>query len=139
MGRSVSYLSRAQKVFYIALDNSNDQDDLEFIWDDFTENVNFIFQKYKSMDQCNRWDDRETQIIFENGLIEVGISEYCGLASISLRAKEQGSNYKHIESLGINYIEKITPKLEQELCKVFEVYNKQGSFSNGEGVYSKVN
>ena len=139
MGRSVSYLSRAQKVFYIALDNSDLEEDPQYIWDDFTENVNFIFQKYKSMDKCEKWDDRETQIIFENGLIEVGISEYCGLASISLRAKEEGSNYKYIESLGIKYIEKIAPKIEQELCKIFDVYNKQGSFSNGEGVYSKVN
>lgn len=138
MGRSVSTLRNADKVFYITLDNIEEECDYPFVWENFIDDLNYILSSYKSLDIIKKWEGNEVHIIRENKLIEIGISEYCGLVSISLRAKEN-DYYHNLEGLGKKYIERISRGLENRLKEAFSLYSKQGTFSNGESIYSKVN
>lgn len=131
MGRSVDYLSNASKVFYVPFEVEEGEEG--FAWDDFFDNIRYgLKAKFRSLEKCERWDGRETRIFLENNLAEVGISEYCGLASISIRPKEGAEN------IGENWINKIATSFEQVIKdNCGETYRKVGSFSNGEGVFEK--
>ena len=128
MGRSVDYLSNAHKVFYTPFEGENEWD-----WDDFFSNISYgLKAKFPSLENCERWDGRETRIFLENNLVEVGISEYCGLVSVSIRAKEGK------EAIGENWIDKVAANFEKVIRgNCGDVYRKVGSFSNGEGVFEK--
>lgn len=130
MGRSVDYLSNASAVIYCHIDS-----EYEYAFDDFFDNIKTQLQdKYSSLDTCERWDGRETKIFLENNLAEIGISEYCGLISISIRANQcTGAN----ESLAENWIAK-TEKGIRKICSEYsQTLRKIGTFSNGESIYEK--
>ena len=128
MGRSVNYLSNAHKVFYTTFKGEEDYE-----WYDFKDNITWgLKSQFPSLCECNRWEGREAHIFLENNLVEIGISEYCGLVSVSIRAKEGK------EAIGENWIDKVAANFEKvirENCG--DVYRKIGSFSNGEGVFEK--
>lgn len=140
MSRSVDYLRNANYVIYFvdeALNNSED----ELEWEDFKRNlICEINSKLKSFRDCDRYDGRETLIFLENELAEIGISEYCGLYSLSIRNKEDEfytcNSYK--SGLSNNYVYQIQKALEQALinCGV-TLLDRLGTFSNGEAVYRK--
>ena len=88
--------------------------------------------KYPSLESVDRWDGRETKIILENNLIEVGVSEYCGLASISMRAKEDDYDGR-IDNLANRMADYVGEWMNDNIGDIV----KQGAFSNGEGVYKK--
>lgn len=138
MGRSVDYLSDAQHVLY--LDNSNDNEDpdmSQFYWDELKSEITECFNSYPSLitPRKERWDGRETSIILENSLAEVGLSEYCGLVSVSIRAQDD----EHVH-LGIHWIDKIWPGIIKEFKAAFptRLLTKRGTLSNGEGVYQRI-
>ena len=135
MGRSVNYLSGAQHVLY--LNDSRDEEDpdlSQFYWDEFKSEVMECFNSCPSLEapRNERWDGRETVIILENSLAEVGISEYCGLVSVSIRAQDD-----EYMNLGIHWIDKVWPGIIKEFKEAFptSLLTKIGTFSNGEGVY----
>lgn len=134
MGRSVNYLNDAEFKHYI---NTEDiQDSWE--WEDFKCNIaGIIKNRYKSFSECDEWEGNETKIILENNLAIVGISEYCGLTSISIAPKEFRYYEKDNTALAIKWINSISDNLEKLLDKNFDCYRKVGTFSNGESVYSK--
>lgn len=130
MGRTVSTLHGS--IIQLYADVSNVQDSWEF--EDLIDNIRYeIRAKYKSMKRSFNHEG-ENVIICENGLVEIGISEYCGLLSLSVRAKEGKVNPVAVRA-AIN--------MEQHLQKVLKEYTSgcytlAGVFSNGEGVYSKI-
>ena len=101
MGRSVSYLDNAEVVIYFPIENElNEQgecDDFlsQLNWDDLVSNLQCeIKAKLPSYSVCkNKWDNRETRIILENDLCNIGISEYCGLVSLSVAPKNETNYY----------------------------------------------
>lgn len=109
-----------------------------FEWNMFMEYLTETLQElFPSLDTCKRWDGGETQIFLENKLVEIGISEYCGLVSVSVRPSERydGDN---IEGLAINWIDKVWDKVDAKLKdNGTTVIRKVGTFSNGEGVFEK--
>lgn len=162
MGRSVNYLNRSLITLFfdvsletdengkiITLDENDnevktepDQFDHQFNWDNFFDSVNYSLRKAFNFDYISgkkRWEGNEVQIILENRFIEIGMSEYCGLASVSIRVNETSEGGKYFNAIAEAYIESI----EAELIKVldenvpFTRLNKVGSFSNGEGVFEK--
>lgn len=138
MGRSVASLRNADRVFYVNLEAGEEETDMEYIWDDFIENLSGIIRdNYPSLDKCKRSEDNEISILFENRLIEIGISEYCGLVSISLRAIEN-NYYHHLQYLGENFISRIADKFQRLLNERFDTLQRVGTFSSGEGVYSRI-
>lgn len=124
MGRSVNYLSNATKVYYIF-----PHEDWDLFIEDISEGLKSVFP---SLSDCDRWDNEETKIFLENQHTEIGVSEYCGLVSISLRPIEV--NYQNQEGLSERWIRSIDKKMV-EFFKPYNVSRKVGSFSNGEGVF----
>ena len=120
-------------------EDDEDDDSRQQAWDDFKGNlICGLEAKYKSLTRPSkeRWDGRETKIILENNLVEVGLSEYCGLASVSLRPNEY---YQDDAKVGLaeNWINKVKAGMEKKIGEFATVLYRQGTFSNGEGVYAK--
>jgi len=146
MGRSVSYLSNAEYVIYFNADWLNgidengeyNEDEAQWNWEDFKTNLVYeIKNKLKSYDDVEKWDCNEVMIFLENQLCEIGISEYCGLYSLSIRIKEEEFYTGQIkDGLAGNHAFQIRKTLEKCLinCGV-NLLNKIGTFSNGNSVY----
>lgn len=124
MGRSVDYLTDATRVAYFDVTEYT-EDTWQYFVEDITEQ---LIDKFKSLDTVDEWDGRETKIILENSFVQIGISEYCGLASVSVRIHEDIDRDK--SGLAERFISAVERKLEDMSELV-----KQGTFSNGEGVY----
>ena len=147
MGRSVDYLSNAEVVIYFSNDAMSGYDengeynelDAEINWEDFYYNLKTeIKKKLKSYIECEKWDSNEVSIFLENELAEIGISEYCGCYSLSVRAKEP----EYEDDNRLNFANHHTIKIEKTLINILsnlgcDVLNRLGTFSNGVGVYEK--
>lgn len=152
MGRSVDYLNRAEKVNFFpwptlwVYDEDTDSDiETDELWDaaDVIADIReYITDKFPSFDRCSRWDGRETHIILEGYGVEIGLSEYCGLASLSVRVDEGPLEYSEddaaYEADRLKAIQWITENWD-EAAKPWGQYRKIGTFSNGEGVYEQIN
>jgi len=142
MGRSVNYLDNAEVVLYFPFEGGEDENGQydEFCasleWDDTVKNLQAeIIAKLPSYRECDKWDNRETKIILENNLCHIGISEYCGLVSLSVAPKNNDYDIWH-EQFAIRHARQI----EKTLAKVLDDLslkrlNRIGTFSNGEGVF----
>lgn len=152
MGRSVSYLSNAERVNYFnwpTIEAYNDEtdeyqetgeyEDADWVIESIQEN--FICD-YPDFDRANYWDGREDHIILKGYGVEIGLSEYCGLASLSVRVNDHELEYCSDDQ---EYQEARDQALAwindhwDEASKYWNAYRKIGSFSNGEGVFEKVN
>jgi hypothetical protein len=99
--------------------------DFESYIEDLT---NSLIKKYPTLTRCDKWLGREDHAILENDKSYVGISEYCGLMSIWMVAKDDEPG-----------AERYVKVREKSFVKSFGSLRKIGTFSNGEGVYeSKV-
>jgi hypothetical protein len=152
MGRSVDYLSHALHVVYIDVDYPDkvENEDGEMVdatdfdnechWDWFTETITENLPAgIKSLDNIwkeRKWDGDETRIIFENKHCEIGLSEYCGIASISIRDKDNSDH----PGLAIAWAHKVWPRIVRNLHDTFgeNVLIKLGTFSNGQSVYDRM-
>jgi hypothetical protein len=136
MGRSVDYLRDSIKVLYTSIEYSYiDEDGNEceddMAWDDLLDNMRYgLMSIIPSLYEANEMD-RETLIFLENGLIEVGISEYCGVVSISFRGKKDGLSERF---MGLMY-----DRIKAKISEFTSLYERVGGFSNGESIYSKIN
>lgn len=128
MGRSVSYLSNATKVYYLSPDLQDEVD-----WEDFLFCLTSSLQRaFPSLTECSRYDGREDRIFLENNHTEFGISEYCGLVSLSLRPIE--SDYDNYRGLSEHWINNADRKI-QGCIQYYQPLKRVGTFSNGEGVF----
>lgn len=131
MGRSVSYLGDATYIAYFDV-SCDCEDGSCYHWEDFTEDITDQLQdKFQSLEECDRWEGNEDHIILENTFVEIGISEYCGLASVSVRVHEDIDEGRR--GLAERFIGAVETKL-----KDMSQLKKVGTFSNGEGVYERV-
>lgn len=130
MGRSVDYLNNASEVIYCYIDSED-----EYAFEDFYYNLtNDLLDKYHLLDTCERWDGKETKIFLESKLVEIGISEYCGLVSVSIRPNQyRGAN----DYLAENWIAKTEAGFRKICANYSETLRKIGTFSNGESIYEK--
>lgn len=135
MGRSVDHLSNATEIMFLPFETEDEftsQEDWNWFKDDITERLIEIAPSLTQV--TRRWNSNEVRIILENDLVEVGLSEYCGLASVSIRPNENRRNTK--EALANKWISQIWPKFIKMYDKTR--LNKIGTFSNGEGVYELI-
>lgn len=136
MGRSVNYLSRAAHVAYFDVSYMEDS----YEWDDFKDNItSALTDKYPSLsEETRKWDNNETQIILENTHCEIGLSEYCGLASLSIRVYESDYNWDKL-GLAAQWIDKVWPNMLSLLRANVgaDQLSRIGTFSNGESIYQK--
>lgn len=143
MGRSVSYLSNAVRVNYFPWpmcklqdEDGNDTDIEQYEDEDLVvENIqDYFISKDSSLMRTSRWDGRESRIILEGNGVEIGLSEYCGLASLSVRVEESDYMDEDDNKKAMSWIEKNW----ENISKPWSQYKKVGTFSNGEGVYEEV-
>jgi hypothetical protein len=133
MGRSVNYLNRAKHVSYFEWPSYTLEDeyesefyeDSEIVIDDIRESIKSEFPEFDNED---KWDGRETHIILSGYGVEIGLSEYCGLASLSIRVEDDTSDdVENIESwIDANW---------DNISLGYNMYRKVGTFSNGESIY----
>jgi hypothetical protein len=150
MGRSVNYLNNATVIIYFPFEseydeNGNFDEDLTSLnWDDLKCNlISEIKNKLPSFYEVDKWDNRETHIILENNLCYIGLSEYCGLVSLSV-APRNSDNIDYFLTYRDNFAEYHSKQIEKTLQKIVDNISgkrliKIGSFSNGEGVYKLAN
>ena len=134
MGRSI--MTYGETAVHFAHDI---EDDVEF--SDMMEYIaDQISCKYKSFDnviQEEKWVGDEGRIILENQIIQVAITEYCGLAAVSFIVDPEAEeyNYTALAQRLIPYIETYTAKLLKK--SGYDVLSRIGTFSNGVGVYER--
>lgn len=117
-------------------------------WYDFkVEIIDALKSRYKSLDTPyrDRWDNGETQVILENNLCEIGLSEYGGIASLSIAVssnllKSDYSGDYSLIPLAQNWIDKVWNNVLKVLDENigYDRIDRVGGFSNGESFYSKV-
>lgn len=142
MGRSVSYLNNAEVVLYFPFENGTEENGEydEFLaselWDEMVLALQCEIKKrlpsyYEVKD---KWGNRETRIILENNLCSIGISEYCGLVSLSVAPNENYySEVMNIEKFAIYHANQIRGTLEKVLHDLgLKNLHKIGTASNGE-------
>jgi DNA-directed RNA polymerase subunit RPC12/RpoP len=117
--------------------------DADFEWECFEDSITELLkERCPSLEfpskKNRRWDGRETSIIAENNLCEIGISEYCGLASLSIRVLQ--SDYLKSEALAEHWINKTWPGIQKKVVEYFpnSALRRIGGMSNGTGVYEKI-
>lgn len=130
MGRSVSVLRDSTVNVYS--DVTHIEDHYEF--QDMVEYMRELFvESFPSMDLDSK-QEGETSIIVSNKLVEIGVSEYCGALSVSIRAREER------KGLG----EKFAYRIQKRVIDIVKnstgnAMSRVGTFSNGESVYRQVN
>jgi hypothetical protein len=123
MSRSVSYLNNAEFVLYFPFEYD--------IMDNLKAEIKAKLPSYYSVD---KWDNRETRIFLENNLCVIGISEYCGLCSLSVAIKDNTWNEKFAE----HHASQIRPILEKIVDDVTGTrLSLIGTASNGEAFFER--
>lgn len=85
MGRSVSVPSNAYITCYQDVSEIDD----EFGFEDLLDDIQWSCRDAApSLRPADRWIGREDHVILENDHVEIGVSEYCGLAAIWVVVKE---------------------------------------------------
>lgn len=156
MGRSVDYLSNASDVSYAATEfgyckpyndetgETDESAEAEFCewqaredWNDFKENLEAALNRHYPSLQVN-FDNRtwygETNIIASNRFAEVGLAEYCGLISLSIRPRDDAE----LEGLAAQWASAVN--LDKVLASALgkqSVLRRLGTMSNGEGVFQR--
>lgn len=150
MGRSVDYLNNALCVNYFEWpktwridDNGKDieteeYEDAYFVIEHIRET---IISEYPEFSKCSRWDGRDVNIILEGYGTEIGLSEYFGLSSLSIRVDQSILEYCNTEEES----QELNNSTEQWIFdnwpiigKYWNIYQKIGTFSNGDAVYEQI-
>lgn len=126
MGRSVNYLRNSFDVVFF----SNHEEENEYIIEDIQQS---IISEYPEFWEVSEWENNEVHIILQSHTVEVGISEYCGLFSLSIRIRDE-VNLEEEEEHEVN--EWLTIHASK-LLKPYNEMRKIGTFSNGESIYNK--
>lgn len=155
MGRSVSYASSAQAVCYSDVsrfgyqpdfdENGNEvsSEEEDWIYDEFCAQEDWDYwiddikhramQAFPSLTECDEWLDRDDRAMLENSHCYIGVSEYCGLASIWLVCK---THHEDVEHAGL--AEAWCAKAEAKFNTEFGELRRIATASNGESLYERV-
>lgn len=139
MGRSVAYFAddNAEVEFFTFGEGDSEEIYTEFHWrDDRDCLIDNLTSKFKSLYEpyTEEWSGNEIKIILKNGLVEIGLSEYCGLSSLSIRPREWDWYSGDKTGLAVRWI----AQNWETICSYLpNRYSKVGTFSNGECLYEK--
>lgn len=108
------------------------EDKCQYAWDIFQEDIiEQLRGMFPSLQEPteNKWYDREGLTILENNLVQIVISEYCGLVSLSFVPYCEEEQ----EGLANHWISSIWEKV----CKHIGNLRHVGTFSNGEAIFER--
>ena len=137
MGRSVAYfVDDNAKVEFFTFGGDEEEnywenweDDKEFLIEGLTSKFESLYEPYTP-----EWSGNEVRIILKNELVEIGLSEYCGLSSLSIRPREWDWYSGDKTGLAVRWI----AQNWETICSYLpNRYSKVGTFSNGECLYEK--
>ena len=121
--------------------SSDDEEGGEFEYEMLLEGiVETMKSEYPGFDEPSKkkWDGKETRIILEGHGVQVGLSEYCDLWSLSVRVNENDLEYassdEEYESMKKDALDWINTNWA-EASKYWDDFRKVGTFSNGESVF----
>jgi hypothetical protein len=131
MARTVSTPGDAILVGYAPLCDCDCSDGCD-CYSDRVEYLQYLGTKrWPSMDDVDRWVGRENRVILENKFACLGISTYCGLASVWMCARS---------SLGQAWVEQQSKAFDKLVEDVFGTrLAKVATASNGEAFFERVN
>ena len=139
MGRSVSYLSRAIRIAYFEYPKVESyNEDASLVIEDIQESIKSEFPEFSN---TNEWDGNEDHIILEGYRTQIGLSEYCGLATLSIRVDESVLEYSEDDEDSEKQRAEITDWIEKSWKKIslgYNQYERIGGFSNGESFYQAI-
>jgi len=145
MGRSVSYATNSLLITYAEWWQPEPGEDDEFDYqepepDDFRFWLDWVQETtcrlWPSFTPIEQWLDREDKAIAENALGYIGVSEYCGVASIWFVAKPNSWEYSdthHREHLARGFARSIAPTF----YATFGTLDRIGGFSDGTSFYQR--
>ena len=138
MGRTVSVPREAcEEGTVLYLDGSDYYSD-ELEWDDLIEDLRYnVFGQFPSVSEARGWLSNEDCILAENSLVSFGISEYSGLIAVWAVPRDVSGYYEDSYTLPLarNWLSQVWPKVEAMFPSRLAY---DGSFSNGEAVYRRV-
>jgi hypothetical protein len=140
MSRSVSTHRHAVKTVYLTAQIGEEVEGDETDYWEFNEFIddvrNVLVERYPSLRECDRWQDREDHVIAENGAAEVSVSEYNGIIAICLAPREDDDH----PECNRNWVTRIADHWVQHIIRRFKsmVLVSQGTFSNGEQCFQRL-
>ena len=134
MSRSVNYLNDAIAIAFVTTEEFSgiepcDLDCQEFFKEAADDVAARLREKWPSFEEADSWDNRETRIVAENYHAVVGVSEYCGLTSVSIAVNDSSEQPELAESW--------ICRMSDEFRQMFGTLRKVGTFSNGESVFER--
>lgn len=137
MSRSVSYPSGCHAVCFQNVSHMEDQ----WEWQEFVEDLRTRAREFwPSLEDCDRWLDREDHAVLSNIHAYVGVSEYGSLAAIWFKSRAfdryssfHGDDQAHA-NIANHWCKSISPRFE----KMFAEYELIGRASNGEAFYQRI-
>lgn len=97
--------------------------------------------RFKSVEPCDKWLDREDHAIAENRHAYFGISEYGGVASVWVVRKQDDDGYHgYRENLSQHWVNSIRKAFRAVVAETVGEKNTLtfcGRFSNGESMYQR--
>lgn len=140
MGRSTNYLTNALRVNYFEWPEvDGNYEESEFVIEDIQETIKSEYPEFKNTD---KWDGREVHIILEGYGLQIGLSEYCGIATLSARYNEDLADYANDDEQAAEWVKSAEKWLDEnwdKATKYWNRYRKIGTFSNGCAVLEQVN
>ena len=138
MGRSVSTPSNASVTVYLDMGELDGPDD----WDGFIDGLRDVVRtKYPTMEDDDRWLDREDHVIASNAHADLVVCEYCGCVSVSLvPTQERSGYYPEQQNLHDAWCEQVAVNFRDLLHRAFpdSAMGRIGTMSNGVSVYQKI-
>jgi hypothetical protein len=126
MGRSVSVPISAELIAYAPL-----EDDVDFLHDVTLPLSAALQLKYPSLREDDRWIGREDKALLSNSYATFGVSEYGGLLAVWVIPADVPRAQHWVAS--------ITDSFNAIVVRTFgKRYARQGTMSNGCGVYTAV-
>jgi hypothetical protein len=92
-------------------------------------------QMFPSVENADDWIGREDHVLAENKLARFGISEYCGLVSYWIVRNDR---WPYDDDRAGAFSERWIASIADKFVAAFGELTKVGSFSNGEGVYRRI-
>lgn len=113
--------------------NEYDEWQAKYQWEDWEDYQRDKAKKlFPSMTPCDEWLDNENKVIMENEHAYIGVSEYCGQASIWLVCKADIHDIEHY-GLAKAWCGKAAHGFSQKFGDLVRL----GTMSNGESVYQR--